>query len=121
MPMPSPLQPASPLVPNVVTPTPMQVALPLGKNAITAMAMATPQLYAGDPALTDIQLTSSAGCREMPEEGPTGPVATGTQAGHPAEAGSPTEASPTAPIIASAPVAALSKTAEAKEDLYTME
>ena len=55
---------------------------------------------------------------EIPE---AGPVATGTQAGHPAGAGSHTEASPTAPTEASAPATVLAKTAEAKEDLLTVE
>ena len=98
----------------------MWAAQALGENAIIVMALDIPQLYAGDLALTDIPLTPSTGCREIPEAGPTEPAATDTQAGHPTEAGSLAKASPTE---ASAPAEAPPKTlaTEAKEDDLTME
>ena len=56
----NPLQPTIP-APNVVTPIPMQASQPLGENVIIAVALDTSQLYAGDPTLTDVQLRHPTG------------------------------------------------------------
>ena len=83
----------------------MQAALPLGMNITTATVLATLQPSAGDPTLTDTQLTIPAS-RQSQEAGPTGPVATDIPADPPAEAGSLTETTTITSEEASAPATA---------------
>ena len=116
-------QPNSPNAPAMVTPTLEQYAHTLGANATVATALDTSLPCVGGPALLDIQMTVTKSHSEIPQVGPAGPAATGTQAGHPAEVGSLAEALATVPTKASALAKAPPSTAakEVREDPHTVD